>query len=123
MPEQIVSMDLPTRPTKRTDSRAKGFEGESVEVDAIPPKTLRQIASNCITQHVNHDLIEGLVLAEHGEREALMAMAQGIHTESFGSGQRKLCAWCHGASPARAKKPGGLRGNTSVLRPSGEFLT
>src|SRR4051794_37923123 len=32
--EQIAAYGLPTRPTKQTDSRARGFEGESVEVDA-----------------------------------------------------------------------------------------
>ena len=34
-PEQIVDWQLPTRPTKKTDSRSKNFKDESVEVDAI----------------------------------------------------------------------------------------
>lgn len=76
MPEQIQSMNLPTRPTKRTDSRAKGFEGESVEVDAIPPKTLRRIVSDCITRHINQKAYDALMYAEAGEREALMAVAR-----------------------------------------------
>lgn len=80
MPEQIQDLNLPTRPTKRTDSRAKGFEGESVEVDAIPPKTLRQIASDCITQHVDKKAYDVLIDAEAGEREALMAVARGYET-------------------------------------------
>jgi len=33
-PEQIIEFNLPTRPTKTTDTRARGFIGESVEVDA-----------------------------------------------------------------------------------------
>src|SRR5215472_2490733 len=36
-PEQITALNLPTRPTKKTDSRSKAFKGESVEVDAIEP--------------------------------------------------------------------------------------
>ena len=36
-PEQIGIWSLPTRPTKTTDSRAKGFGDISVELDAIPP--------------------------------------------------------------------------------------
>ncbi len=75
-PEQIVSMDLPTRPTKRTDSRAKDFEGESVEVDAILPKTLRQIVSDCITQHIDTQAYNVLMEAEAGERETLQQVAQ-----------------------------------------------
>ena len=39
LPEQIEEWALPTRPTKRTDSRAAGFDGESVEVDAIAPSS------------------------------------------------------------------------------------
>ena len=36
-PDQIAQWDLPTRPTKTTDSRSKGFGDISVELDAIPP--------------------------------------------------------------------------------------
>jgi hypothetical protein len=39
---QIAEHNLPTRPTKTTDSRAKHFVGESVEVDAIPTRILRR---------------------------------------------------------------------------------
>src|SRR5262249_13758807 len=39
-PEQINELQLPTRPTKKTDSRSRSFDGESVEVDAIPPRQL-----------------------------------------------------------------------------------
>jgi hypothetical protein len=42
-PEQIELYDLPTRPTKQADTRAKNLVGESVEVDAIPATILRQL--------------------------------------------------------------------------------
>ena len=42
-PRQIVDWQLPTRPTKKTDSRSKNFKGESVEVDAIEPERLREL--------------------------------------------------------------------------------
>jgi hypothetical protein len=42
-PEQIRTLQLPTRPTKKTDSRAKAFGNQSVEVEAIPPATLRKL--------------------------------------------------------------------------------
>jgi hypothetical protein len=73
-PEQIASMKLPTRPTKRTDSRSKKFKGESVEVDAIPPKVLRQIVSDCITQHVDEAAYDVLLAAEESEKAALMSL-------------------------------------------------
>ena len=42
-PDQIKQYNLLTRPTKKTDSRARNFEGESVEVDALAPHVIRQI--------------------------------------------------------------------------------
>ena len=39
-PEQIGEWDLPTRPTKATDTRSKGFGDISVELDAIEPDQL-----------------------------------------------------------------------------------
>ncbi len=76
--EQIESMKLTTRPTKRTDSRAKGFIGESVEVDAIPPKVLRGIVSDCITRHVDERAHEALLLAERNERSMLLSLIGNV---------------------------------------------
>ena len=47
-PEQIVNLGLPTRPTKKTDTRAAGFGSESVELDAIEPNTLRQMVNDTL---------------------------------------------------------------------------
>lgn len=52
--EQIEGWDLPTRPTKRTDTRSRNFQGASVELDAIPSSTLRQLATDAIERHVDH---------------------------------------------------------------------
>jgi hypothetical protein len=75
--EQITEMNLPTRPTKKTDSRSKNFVGGSVEVDAIPPKALREIAEECITQHVDDDAYDVLLVAEESERASLMSLISG----------------------------------------------
>ena len=47
---QIERMELPTRPTKATDTRAVGFVGGSVEVEAIPPDELRAMCREAILQ-------------------------------------------------------------------------
>lgn len=52
-PEQIEAFQLPTRPTKKTDTRSAGFIGESVEVDAIPPADLRAIVRGRIERHID----------------------------------------------------------------------
>lgn len=75
-PKQIAEWNLPTRPTKRGDSRYAGFRGESVEVDAIPPDTLRNLAADAIAQHVDPAAIEGLEEAEHDERKLLKYFAR-----------------------------------------------
>lgn len=73
--EQIVQYKLPTRPTKKTDTRAKGFGGESVEVDAIAPAELRRICSDCIVQHIDTRVWEQTQLVEASEREWLTQLA------------------------------------------------
>ena len=73
-PEQIEMWDLPTRPTKTSDTRAKGFLGESVEVDAILPNTLRQLVSACIEQHIDPAAMQKTRLVEAAEQKTLDSM-------------------------------------------------
>jgi hypothetical protein len=75
-PEQIESMHLATRPTKKTDSRSAGFVGESVEVDAISPSELRELVQDCITKHVDYRAYGILLEAEEREREVLREIAE-----------------------------------------------
>jgi hypothetical protein len=73
--EQVEEWNLPTRPTKQTDTRAKKFAGTSVELDAIPAHQLRQIVRECIERHVDQQQIELLRAAEDSERELLKKWA------------------------------------------------
>jgi hypothetical protein len=73
--EQIAALSLPTRPTKKTDTRSKDFKGESVEVDAIPPTTLRRMAEDCITQHIDEQALKATTNIEKSERLALREFA------------------------------------------------
>ena len=75
---QIVTLDLPTRPTKKSDSRARDFAGGSVEVDAIPPSILREIADEAITQHIDAHDLEVTRLSERSERELLTRIANAV---------------------------------------------
>jgi hypothetical protein len=76
--DQIEQFGLPTRPTKKTDSRSKNFEGESVEVDAIPPDVLRTLVHNSIVQHIDAEALELLERTEDAERETLDNLLQGL---------------------------------------------
>lgn len=71
-PDQIELLDLPTRPTKKTDSRAKGFGSElSVELDAIEPDMLRALVDQKIRRHVDEDQLKVIEAAEESERNFL----------------------------------------------------
>jgi hypothetical protein len=70
-PDQIVSMQLPTRPTKRTDSRAKDWIGDSVELDAIPPNVLRNLVQAVIESHLPLDHLAQIARVERIERQTL----------------------------------------------------
>lgn len=75
---QIVAWDLPTRPTKTTDSRAKGFGNISVELDAIPPDDLRQLVADVLDAHIPADKLKVLLAAEQSERDYLKTIASGV---------------------------------------------
>ena len=75
---QIQFLELPTRPTKKTDSRAKSFEGESVEADAIAPATLRALVRDCIEKHIDGDALERTKLVEEQERETLVRILRNL---------------------------------------------
>jgi hypothetical protein len=72
---QADEWNLPTRPTKQTDTRAKKFVGASVELDAIPARKLRELVRECIERHVDKEKLEFLRIAEKSERELLTKWA------------------------------------------------
>jgi hypothetical protein len=69
--EQVELWNLPTRPTKGSDTRAKGFTGRSVELDAIPPDTLRGLVEGRIVGHVDVDAYNVVRMAEREEQDLL----------------------------------------------------
>jgi hypothetical protein len=73
--EQVEQWNLPTRPTKTTDTRSKKFQGSSVELDAIPSHQLRALVRECIERHVDKRQLSILQVAEESERELLSKWA------------------------------------------------
>ena len=61
--EQIDEWHLPTRPTKRSDSRARSF-GVSVELDAIDPRRLRSLVERAIRKHMPKKRYDELMAQE-----------------------------------------------------------
>ena len=85
-PQQIESLRLPTRPTKRTDTRKKAFEREfgkdfpSVELDAIPPNILRSMARECIEQHLPRGHLDAIETEELQAKVALQQVMEYLPT-------------------------------------------
>jgi hypothetical protein len=79
--EQIERWNLPTRPTKSTDTRASRFRRlhgtDSVELDAIPPDQLRQLVKNAIDSHMEPWRLAQFQMVEREERETLRSMFGG----------------------------------------------
>jgi hypothetical protein len=83
---QISVWELPTRPTKASDTRASGFGDISVELDAIEPNLLRQIVQDAIEQHLPADEFEILKAAEQSEREIITRLV-GAVTDTVDEGE------------------------------------
>ncbi len=75
-PAQIAEWDLPTRSTKKTDSRAKKFGPVSVELDSIPPEMLRALVEEAIARRLPQDQLRVLQAAEDSERAWLTVLAR-----------------------------------------------
>ncbi len=70
--EQVVEWNLPTRPTK---GNVKDFDGDSVDLDAIPPRTLRRLVREAIEQHIDQDALAMERQTESLERARLDEIA------------------------------------------------
>jgi hypothetical protein len=77
--EQIRRWSLPTRPTKQTDTRARSFGSDrSVELDAIPPNTLRGLVRQVIERHMPRRRLKALMAQEERERSDITRMVNLI---------------------------------------------
>ncbi len=76
---QADALSLPTRPTKReNNSHAATFEGESVEVDAMPPAILKELLQSAIEDYMDPGQLRVLREAEASEREQLRLFARRV---------------------------------------------
>jgi hypothetical protein len=74
-PYQVELYDLPTRPGKEKDPNAAAFKSKygdrCVELDALPPNTMRGLVRERLESHMDSKTLRGLKLAEEHEREGL----------------------------------------------------
>ncbi len=60
------------------DSRAKDFDGESQEVDAIPARELRRMCRGVIGYFIDHDALTALRLVEEQEQATVEGILQNL---------------------------------------------
>jgi hypothetical protein len=71
LPRQIERLNLPTRPTKQSDSRAMKWTGANcVELDAMSPNEMRAIVERAITGLIDQHAWRALKQIEKAERES-----------------------------------------------------
>ncbi|TMK68694.1 MAG: hypothetical protein E6G48_09965 [Actinobacteria bacterium] len=76
-PEHVARYHLPTRPTKRRRGmRNPEFEGESVELDALPPDVLHELVEQAIAPHVDLGVRAAVEQEEAAERVALQRLVR-----------------------------------------------
>jgi hypothetical protein len=73
--EQIQEYNLPTRPTKTHSPHAAGFEGDSVEIDALDPKTLKGLVTRSVDDFTDPDALRMMKMIEAEERQHLFKLA------------------------------------------------
>ena len=78
-PAQIIDWNLPTRPTKTEaegNRHARNFDGESVELDAVPVDKLHALIHRIISRHIDPEELRILRVAEESERELLLSLGR-----------------------------------------------
>ncbi len=86
-PDQVAAFNLPNDPTavKTTDKRYKSyvkrFGDIAVELDALHPKTLQEMAVEAIESQFDMDLFREQMEVDHMERERWAAIKQKVMSE------------------------------------------
>jgi hypothetical protein len=76
--EQIRGWNLPTRPTKSSDTRSRSFGDISVELDAIAPEQLRELVRKVIERHLPSEQFKVLKAAEASERDLIANLVTNL---------------------------------------------
>jgi hypothetical protein len=76
--EQIKQWNLPTRPTKTSDVRAKNWGGESVELDAVPIQLLQDLVEERIRRHIDTEVWAATERKEQEDRNKLSSLLDGF---------------------------------------------
>lgn len=80
-PDDIVSLSLPTRPVKKSDTRSTDWEGGCVEVDAMPMAVLRERVRTAVTRLIDPGQWRRAREIEEVEKKTLEIYARNFSKE------------------------------------------
>lgn len=79
--DQVDDMGIPTAPPKKTDSRSKNWDGDTAQLEAIPPDVLSQMAIDAVTSTIDLDTHQELLDREGKIRKKLIEGYDAMHAE------------------------------------------
>lgn len=69
--QQVADYDLPTAPPKRSDSRSANWDGDTCQLEAMPPDELANVVRAAIESELNMDAYHSEVNREDEDRVAI----------------------------------------------------
>lgn len=72
--EQVAAYDLPTAPPKATDSRSKGWDGGTCQLEALPPNIIADLLREAIVRHLDVEQYYADCAAEEDERREIQTL-------------------------------------------------
>lgn len=71
---QVREYDLPTAPPKATDTRSKGWEGGTCQLEALPPNIIAGIVRDAIDRHIDMEQLCEDQWQEEKDREEIQTL-------------------------------------------------
>lgn len=71
---QVQAYGLPTAPAKASDTRSRGWKGETCQLEALPPDIIAGMVRDAIERHFDFDQMADDRAAEEEEREEIQRL-------------------------------------------------
>jgi hypothetical protein len=75
--EQVAEHNLPEAPAKRSDSRSRGWQGGTCQLEALPPDVLAGLVEAAIVAELDMGRFERVLGEEAAERAQLLGLPSG----------------------------------------------
>jgi hypothetical protein len=82
--DQVYDMGIPTAPPKSSDSRSKNWEGDTAQLEAIPPDELSQMALQAVEDEVDEDIYSETLERELRIRSKLDPLVENMFDDVAG---------------------------------------